>query len=374
MASRPVQVRTILVAIGLVLAVYLGLRLVVATQRVLTWTVIALFFAVALSPAVDVVERRLPRCRRTLATLLVFLAAVLIAIGLAAVFVTPLAQEGSQLAGRLPRIVEDIRAGRGPIGDLLRRTHALEYLSRHRKDIQSFASGLGKPTLSFLRGTVTTVAGAVTIFVLSYLMVLQGPRIIDSSLRLVEEPKAVRLRRVGAACARTVTGYLTGNLLISVICGVLTYLVFLVSGVPFAALIALFVAIADLIPLVGATLGAVVGAIAAFVHSVPAGIGAVAFFVVYQQVENHLLQPVIMGRTVRLSPLTVLLAILFAVELAGILGALLAIPAAGIIKVIVGDVWERRHGRPLPLPMSGDHAPGPGAPPRPGDDGTPPGR
>ena len=120
---------------------------------------------------------------------------------------------------------------------------------------------------------------------------------------------------------------------------------------PFAGLISLFVAIADLIPLVGATLGAIVAVVAAFVHSVPAGIAILIFFVVYQQLENHLLQPLILSRTVDLNPLTVLVAILVAVELAGILGALLAIPVAGMIQVIL----PRPVGQPARPAQGGAH-------------------
>ncbi|MEU6807549.1 AI-2E family transporter [Streptomyces sp. NPDC046831] len=354
MQTRPVPVRTILATIGLVLATYVGLQLVIETRRVLVWTVIALFFAVALHPAVAAVERRLTRCRRSVATLLVFLVTVVVVGALIALFVTPLAQEGTRLAGRLPQMIEDARSGRGPVGNLLERTHALRYVQSHQEQIRSFATGLGTPALAFVRSAATTLAGAVTIFVLAYLMVLEGPKAIDGALSLVDDARAARIRRVGAACARTVTGYLTGNLLISVICGVLTYTVLLIAGVPFAGLLALFVAVADLIPLVGATLGAVVASLAAFFHSVPAGIAAVVFFIVYQQAENHLLQPVILSRTVKLNPLTVLLAILLAVEVAGILGALLAIPVAGMIQVVLRDVWAHRRGRPLELPMRGD--------------------
>ncbi|MER8009501.1 AI-2E family transporter [Streptomyces sp. NPDC094149] len=354
MEKRPVPVRTILAAIGLVLTAYVALQLVVQTRRVLVWIVIALFFAVALYPAVDALERRVTRCRRSVATLLVFLLAVVIVVGLVALFVTPLAQEGSRLAGRLPHLVEDARAGRGPVGDLLERTHALRYVQQHRSQIRSFATGLGTPALAFVRSAATTVAGAVTIFVLAYLMVLEGPKVVQGVLALTDETRGARIRRVGAECARTVNGYLTGNLLISVICGVLTYVMLLIAGVPFAGLLALFVAIADLIPLVGATLGAVVASVAAFIHSLPAGIAAIVFFIVYQQVENHLLQPVILSRTVKLNPLTVLVAILLAVEIAGILGALLAIPVAGMIQVILRDIWTHREGRPLKLPMRGD--------------------
>jgi predicted PurR-regulated permease PerM len=185
-------------------------------------------------------------------------------------------------------------------------------------------------------------------------MVLEAPKIIDGFLALFEERRAERIRRVGRDCAKTVTGYISGNLLISVICGGLTFCVLAILHVPFAALIALFVGLADLIPLVGATLGAIVGVLAAFTQSVTDGIIVLVFFVVYQQVENHLLQPLIFSRTVQLNPLTVLLAVLLAAQLAGILGALLAIPAAGIIQIVVRDIWDTRRGRLKPEPTVGE--------------------
>jgi predicted PurR-regulated permease PerM len=159
---------------------------------------------------------------------------------------------------------------------------------------------------------------------------------------------------VAADCAKSITGYISGNLLISVICGALTYVALKVMGVPFAGLIALFVAIADLIPLIGATLGAVVALIAAAVHSIPALIVVAIFFVAYQQLENHVLQPLILSRTVKLNPLAVLVSILVGVELAGILGALLAIPVAGIIQVILRDVWDNRRGAPKEEATTGE--------------------
>jgi predicted PurR-regulated permease PerM len=349
-----VPVRTILAAIGLVLATLLLLWLIVQTWRVLVWVVVAAFFAVALYPVVNWVQRRLTRCRRSLATLVVFLLVFAVLSGMVALFAVPLAREGTDLAGRLPGLLAEARAGRGPIGDLLARTNALEYVQNNQDRIREFATGLSTPALHFVRGAATGVAGAVTIFVLAYLMVLQGPKVTEGTLNLLDRGRAERIRRVGGDCAKTITGYISGNLLISVICGLLTYAVLKVAGVPFPGLIALFVAIADLIPLVGATLGAVVAALAGFVHSVPAGIAVVVFFVLYQQLENHLLQPLILSRTVKLNPLTVLLAILIAVELAGILGALLAIPVAGMIQVIARDVWDHRGGQPKAEPTVGE--------------------
>jgi predicted PurR-regulated permease PerM len=376
-ARQPVPVRTILAAIGLVLATVLLLLLIRDIQRVLVWIIIAGFFAVAVYPVVNWIERHLPWCRRSLATLAVYLLLVVLIAGLVTLFAVPLAREGTSLAHQLPTLIDDARAGRGPVGRLLDRTHVLDYIQQNDSKIRSFASSLGAPALGFLKTAATGVAATITIFVLSFLMVVQGPKLVDGTLALFPDDRARHIRAVGTDCAKTITGYISGNLLISVICGVLTYAVLAVIGIPFSGLIALFVGISDLIPLVGATLGAVVAGLAAFLYSVPAGITVIVFFVVYQQLENHLLQPLIFSRTVQLNPLTVLIAILVAVELAGLLGALLAIPIAAMIQIILRDLWERHRGRRKPGPPAGDNpaaaapAPSAGAPP-PGVGAPPP--
>jgi predicted PurR-regulated permease PerM len=342
---RPVPVRTILATIGLVLATAVALLLVYEIRRTLVWIVVAVFFTIALYPLTNWVERRLTRFHRTVATLLVFLVVLVVIAGLITLFAVPLAREGASFATQLPALVDDARAGRGPVGNLLERTHALSYVQNNQERISSFVTGLTTPAAGVLRGVATGVAGVITVFVLALLMVLEGPKVVEGTLNLIDRPSTrERVRRVSADCAKSITGYISGNLLISVICGVLTYAVLKFSGVPFAGLIALFVAVADLIPLIGATLGAVVAIVAAAIHSIPALIAAAIFFVLYQQLENHVLQPVILARTVKLNPLAVLVSILVGVELAGILGALLAIPVAGIIQVILRDVWDHRRG------------------------------
>ncbi len=351
--SERSPVRITAIVIGMVLLTVLGLLLVYEARRVLTWIIIAAFFATALHPLANWVERRAAWCKRWLSTLVVFLVVFAALAGLVTLFAVPLVREGAQFADEVPNLIRDAREGRGPVGGLIQRFHVVEYVQQHSDQFRAYASGLGAPTLAVVRGAATTVAGILTIFVLAYLMVLQAPRMLDEFLAPFDPRRAERIRRVGSDCARTITGYISGNLLISVICGLLTYVVLLVLNVPFAGLIALFVAIADLIPLVGATLGAIVAALAGFVHSLTAGIVVVVFFIVYQQVENHLLQPIIFSRTVQLNPLTVLVSILIAVELAGILGALLAIPVAGMIQVVVRDLWESRRGRLKPEPTAG---------------------
>lgn len=340
-ADTRLTARRTLIVIGLVLATAFALAFVYATRRVLVWAVVAAFFAVALKPLVDRLQRRFVR-RRALATLLVFLAAFVTLSILIAVILVPLLDELERFAERAPELLRDARAGRGQLGSLLERTGALRYVSGHSDQLRDFGDRLRQPAVGVLRGVVETVAGLVTVIVMAYLMVLEAPRITRGVLVAAGDGQAERLRRVGREVSRSVTGYLTGNLLISVICGLLTFVVLTLTGVPFAAVIGLLVAVADLIPLVGATLGAVIAAGAGFVHSPTAGIVVLVFFVVYQQVENHLLQPLILSRAVRLNPLTVLVSVLLAAELAGLLGALLAIPAAGIVQTLLREYGPSR--------------------------------
>ena len=352
---RPVPVRTMLVAIGLVLATALLLYIVLQVTQVLTWLVIALFFGVALGPLVAVVQRRLlGGTRRALATFLVFVVVFVVLAALVTAFVVPLVNEGTKIATALPDQIAAAKAGKGPIGDLLQRTNALDWVQHTQAKINSVAAGLTAPAASIVSGVATGLVGLITIIVLAYLIVLEGPKIVDGLLALFAPETGERMRRVGADCAKSVTGYISGNLLISVICGGLTYVVLLIMGVPFAGLIGLFVGVADLLPLVGATIGGAVAVLAGFLHSGTAGIVVLVFFVLYQQLENHLLQPLIFARTVKLDPLTVIVAILIAAELKGMLGALLAIPVASMIQVILRDIWDHRGGRLKTEPTVGE--------------------
>ena len=152
---------------------------------------------------------------------------------------------------------------------------------------------------------------------------------------LLPEGSRETWRGIGSEIYRTVGGYVTGNLLISVIAGVSSTIVLLILDVPYAVALGLLVAILDLIPLAGATLAAIILTAVAFLTSIPAGIIVLAFMIVYQQVENHILQPLVYSRTVQLSPLAILVSVLIGAKIAGILGALAAIPVAGTIQVLL---------------------------------------
>ena len=195
---------------------------------------------------------------------------------------------------------------------------------------------------------LTIVVAVITIAALTFFMLLEGPLWMQRIYSLFPARSQERWRKIGADIAGVVGGYVTGNLFISLIAGIASGLVLWIMGVPFALALGLLVAILDLVPLAGATIAAVIVGTVAFIHSIPAGIVIIVFFIVYQQVENHVLQPLIYGRTVQLSPLAVLVAVLIGASVAGVLGALGAIPVAGAIQVLILD-WRRHHQvRPEP--------------------------
>ena len=337
--------RTVFTVVGIVLAVAAVLEVLWIARHVLSWILISLFLALALNPAVDWLQRHRVR-RRGAAVGITYLGVLLAVAGLGALFIPTLVDQVNSFVQKTPDYVDDLTSGRGKLGFLETKYHVVEKVREQvREGGASRILGLSGTALAVTKGVLNAVVGTVTIVFMTFFMLLEGPKWTDRIFGLLPTESQPRWRRVGYDIYRTVGGYVTGNLLISLIAGISSTIVLLIMGVPYAVALGLIVAFLDLIPLAGATLAAIVVGAVAFIHSLVAGIVVIVFFVVYQQVENHLLQPVVYGRTVQLSPLAVLVAVLIGAELAGILGALAAIPVAGAIQVVIADWNRNRLGR-----------------------------
>ena len=350
-SSYGALVRSVLVVLCAVLVFAVGVLLVWKLRRILALVVIAGFFAVVLNPLVDAVTRL--RIRRGIATAIVFFLGVGAFVALAYTFISPMVKAGQRFAGDLPGFVDRAKRGEGRVGELIQRYNVDRYVAENAPKLQNALRNAGGPAVRTAQRVATGLAALLTILVLSFLMLLEAPGIIGAFLALLSAEHREQVRRIGQDAARAVTGYMAGNLVISVVAGTVTYVALRVSGVPFANVLGLWVGFADLLPLVGATLGAVPTVLIAFLHSTGSGIAMLVVYIVYQQIENHILQPVVMSRTVQLNPLLVLLSVLVGVELANLVGALLAIPAAGVIQVVVRDVWDERQARLKPVPTIG---------------------
>ena len=337
--------RSVLLVIGLVLATLLALRLLAATRDLIVWLLVALFFAMALNPAVERLQRRWVK-RRGAAVAIVFALALLVIVGIAATFVPTLVREVNDFANAVPGYVHDLTKGKGKLGFLERKYQVVEKIQDAvKKSGVAGILGLTGTALSVTKSVVNSIIAAITITFLTLFMLLEGPVWVERFYALLPERSRPRWRRVGHDIYRAVGGYVTGNLAISVIAGAAATFVLLILGVPYAVALGLVVGIFDLIPLAGATIAAIIVSTVGFLHSTTAGAVLVGYFVVYQQVENQIIQPVVYGRTVKLSPLAVLVAVLAGAQLAGIVGALGAIPIAAAIQVVVLDLLAQRGSR-----------------------------
>jgi predicted PurR-regulated permease PerM len=360
-------VRAVFIILSAGLAFAVAVLLFWKLRRIVGLVVIAAFFATILNPMVDVLTRL--RIRRGVATSIVFLFGVAAFAGMIYTFVRPIYDAGQSFARDIPGFVERAKNGEGRVGELIKHYNIDEKVAENAPKLQKALSNAGGPAVRTAQRVASGLLALLTIMVLSFLMLLEAPDIIAAFLSLLSPRQATQVRRIGADVAGAVTGYMAGNLVISLIAGVTTWIFLTIVHVPFSGVLGLWVGFADLLPLVGATLGAIPAIAIAFLHSTGAGVAVVIMYVVYQQLENHILQPVVMSRTVKLNPLGVLLSALVGVELAGFVGALLAIPAAGAIQVVIRDLWDERQQRLKPVPTVGtDEIPITGFPPKPPED------
>ena len=276
-----------------------------------------------------------------------FFFSVVVAGTVGYVLVHPVYTSASSFAKELPSIVRQAQHGKGQIGHLVQRLHLESYVKKNVPRLETLISGLARPALAIGRTVVSGVVALVTVGVLTFFILLEAPLMIRGVLNWMRPERSDRVHKILGDVGQAVAGYMLGNLATSMIAGVVIFVTLRVMGVPYAGVLAIWVGIVDFLPLVGGLLAGVPTVAVALLHSLPAGIVTLAVFLIYQQIENHILNPVVMSRTVRLNPLWVLLAILVGVELGGIVGstfgglvgALLAVPATSAIQVVARDLW-----------------------------------
>ena len=333
-----VATRTIVRVIALVLAAAAAVQILDAVSRVLTWIAVSIFLAVALEPVVRVTERWMSR---TWAVLTVFGGLLVLVALFLAVLIIPIATQ-----------VDDLRDAAPGYLQRLERNHTIRDLNQRYKLVQK-AQDAAKQAPARVFGAagrfVNGVVATLTVLFLTLFLMFELPAMSRGLLSLLTEDDAARVRMVAADVNRSIGGYVLGNLAISVIAGATVGISLWILGVPYAAALAVFMGVCDLVPLVGATVGALAAIGVAFAaQGVTAGIVMIVVNVVYQQFENHILQPIVYRKTVQLSAFLVLVAVLVGGELMGVLGALVAIPIAGSIQLVVREIRAGVGETPVP--------------------------
>lgn len=325
------KVATIYAVVILVSAL---LYLLYLLNAVLLQLVIALLLAVVLEPLVRFFMQR--GIRRTWSAFLSVLIALVSVLIVLAVIVTPLLTEGARLATNIPEIVSGLTQN-STVAVLNERYHLVDQLKSVLQESASKLAGASVPLFGVFGRIIGGASAATIIFVFAFFLLIDGPRAWQILLSTVGDARAKRLDRVARKMTTAISGFITGNLFISLIAGSVGLITMVILQIPYAFALAAFLAVLDLIPLVGAALATIVIALVALTQGFLVAVIAIIVLLTYQLIEGHVIQPLVYARAVSLSPLLIVLASVIGAELGGIIGVLLAIPAASVIQIIIGE-------------------------------------
>ncbi len=328
--------RIVLIVVGCAIALYLLWRV----RTVVRLVGISVFLALALVPVVDSFDRRsrLPRAMIILAVLVVLIASVVV---VGAVVVPSMVKEVGQLSHNAPRYARDLRAN-STFRHYDNRYHISAKLVQDARTLPQSLGHLAGPLKDVTVSAFSFIGQLITVLALTFLLILHGRQNVNMALSLTGA-REERYRRLVLEVEQAVAKYVLGNMAISGLATLTTWIVLSILGVPYALSLGFVVGFFDLLPLVGATLGAIVVALATVTVNFPlATIVWIAFIIVWQRFEDYVVQPLVYGRALHVNPLVTIVSVLAGAELLGILGALIAIPTAAAIQIIITDWWSSR--------------------------------
>jgi predicted PurR-regulated permease PerM len=345
-ALRSVSARGVAKVILVAAAVIGALYLLYLIRTVLALFLVAILLAVALGPAVDFLERR--RIPRGLGIILVYLSIFLAIFGVGLLVVPPIVDEIDDFTRDVPGYVREATENE-TIREYDERYGIVDKLESEAEKLPNRLGDAVSALEAVTVGVFSALFQLITVLVLAYFLLLDGKRIVTFVERELGPRRGPRARRIADEVYDAIGGYVVGAFTIAFLAGLTTYIVLTILGVPFAIPLAVLMAFLDLVPVIGATIGGVLIGVVAGIENFPTALIIWGIWVIaYQQFENNILLPFVHRRTVALHPLVVLAAVLIGISLLGVLGALLAIPIAGAIQVVVRDWWQhRKEGQPV---------------------------
>jgi predicted PurR-regulated permease PerM len=335
--------RTIIRVVVIALLSAVALKILGSIETQLIWLVTALFLALALEPPVSWLSKYLPKRSRGLAVLIVFLVALAVLFFISVALVPPFASQLYRLVTNLPQgynsFVRTNPAAARFINGHLSASNVSSALQQFSKQLLSF----GGSAVAIAQGFFGGIVALVTVTLLTVFMVLEGPRWTSLLWRYMPAPRRNKYQELLKQMHGTVTGYVGGNLVTSLIAAASTMIVLLILRAPYAFALGLLVGVVDLIPMIGASLAAVLVCLAVLMFKgLTPAIIVIVFYLIYQQVENNVLQPIVFSKAVEVSPLVTLVALILGVSLAGFVGALVAIPVAASLQILARYALSQR--------------------------------
>lgn len=348
--SASVPLATILATVGVIVGVYAIGQVLFHLKGILLTIVVGSFIAMLLNPVVHWVMRHVVR-RRGYAVTVVMVVALIVFAGLAVAFGYPLVNGLTNLANALPGYVRQAEAGHGWLGHLFRQYHVQHWITHNTDKLTNFAKGLSRPVLALGRGAITTTFMLVTMFFYIVLVLVEAPKLHTGFMALLSERNRPRAERLGAVIARASLGYLLGGFLTSFLGAVVVFVTLVALGVPYPVLFALWVLLVDFLPQIGGALAGLPTVVFAAIYSPTAGVVTLVVFLAYTLIQNHVLNPIVMAKTVNVNPLMIFLSIIVGAEIGawigglfgGFVGVVLAVPFAAAIHAMVKEFWESTH-------------------------------
>ncbi len=325
-----------LAALASISAVAFSFYFVYVIRTVVLDLVIALVIAAALQPLVALMDRK--GLGKIPASLIAILATLIIVGGIIAVITTPLVGETSRLINNVPQIVDQVTHN-SQLAALNDKYHIINNLGFNESSVLSSIAGHGLPAFSIISGIIGGLTSVVVIIIFTFFILVDGPRAWYLLLQNFPSKRRARINATGEKMMRAVSGFVSGNLFISLIAGTVTLIVLLAFGVPYAFSLAILVALLDLIPLIGTALATIIVGLVALTQGVVVALIVIIILLGYQFTESHFIQPLVYSRSVQLSALLIIVATLVGAELAGVIGVLLAIPIAAIIQILIIDLF-----------------------------------
>lgn len=336
--------RTIIRVMVVVVAFVLAITFIRISAPALTLIFISFFFALALNPPVTFLANKITKGSRMAATGIAYLLVLLLITGFLWALIPPVARQSTELIDKLPQYIDEFSNGDSAIAEFAQKYNLDEEVKQYSDDFTSDIGNTSGPIFDSINRVGVAIVSVLTVLVLTFFMLVEGPAWLDKFWAIQNKDGLKERRELANRMYHIVTGYVNGQLLIATTAAMTSLIMMLIIGIPYPLALAGLVGFFSLIPLVGATLGSIVVVIVALFQSVYAAIAMLVFFLIYQQVENNAIQPFIQSRTLDVSPLLVLVAVVIGINFGGLLGGLIAIPAAASIRILINDQLER-HGR-----------------------------
>jgi predicted PurR-regulated permease PerM len=346
MVEFTVSNRTVIRVVALVIASFIFLAAVKQAAHTLVLIFTAFFLALALNAPVHKLAQHLPgkrRGNRTLATATAFSVVIILLAAFLASIVPPLVRQTTNFIDQAPQMVSDARNGNSNLGRFIQRYHLEEQAEKTSSQLSDRLRNASGTAVSTVSRVTTSVFAMLTVLVLTFMMLVEGPYWLKFALRLMPEERRDHASEIAADMYRVVKGYVNGQVLLAAIASVFVLVGLLVLRVSYPIALMVIVFICGLIPLVGHTIGAVVVTAVALFTSPVSAVIILAYYILYQQIENYVIQPKVQANSTNMSPLLVFSSVIVGVNFGGLLGGLVAIPVAGCFRILLLDYLEEHH-------------------------------